>query len=71
LNPDAHLVVQVGGRSGGGPTLRGAQEHAVGDRNPQQQVGERQVGEELPFPYQSLQVADLGVVEGRAGGQQI
>jgi hypothetical protein len=61
----AHLVVLVRGRSRGRAHLGHAHELVAGtDRYPQQQVGEGQVGDELPLAGEPVQVLDVGGGEG-------
>ena len=60
------LVVLVRGRRGGRAHLGDAEERRRcrrADRHPQQQVGEGQVGEQLPVAGEPVQVVDVGGTE--------
>ncbi len=61
----AHHVVLVGGRAGVGAHLRdGDVAGAVPGGDPQDQVGEGEVGEQLPLRDQQMEPLEIGVVEG-------
>jgi hypothetical protein len=65
----ADLVVLVRGRRGRRPDLGDAEERPglagrSADRHPEQQVGEGQVGQQLPIAGQPVQVVDVGGAEG-------
>ena len=67
-----HVVRERGGPGGGAHLGDGQPAGAVLGRCPQDQVGERQVGEELPVRHQRVQVLDVGLTEaGMAPGQVV
>ncbi len=67
LQDAADLVLLVGRGAGGGPDLGEADEpaRAVLDRAPQEEVREGEVGEQLPFGHEPLEVG--GGVRGQVG----
>ncbi len=56
----SHLIVLVRGGRGGRAHLGHAEEAALTvDRNPEQQVGEGEVGQQLPVTGDAVQVVDV------------
>ena len=65
-------VVDEGGRAGRGPHLAGRPEAAaLPVRQPQHQVGEGEVGDDLPVRHQQLQPGHVLLVEVRVAAHQI
>ncbi len=64
-------VVVVHGRAGARPAL-GDRDEVAGPRGqPQHEVGEGQVGDDLPVPHEQVQPLDVGGVEVGVAGDQV
>ena len=71
-DPLADLVVDVGRLRRHRPDLRDRNEaRRVGRPHPQQQIGERQIREELPFADKQVEPVKVGVGQRRVAPDQV